>query len=108
MYDRREDSAQHGDVLRNERFPDHARSTRSHAGESIRDSWNWPGLVLFAVGIIALALTLAAAGYGFAGRAAVAGTVSAVCLVAGAILVIVEHGRVKHREGHKLTDPEGH
>ncbi|MTE15702.1 hypothetical protein [Nocardia aurantiaca] len=93
---------------RAEQFPDRARTTRSHAGESMVDARNWPGLILFALGIAALVATLAAAGYGFAGRAIVAGVICVVCLTLGAALVIIEHRRVKHREGRNLGDPGGH
>ncbi|WP_433561369.1 hypothetical protein ACQP1O_27690 [Nocardia sp. CA-151230] len=112
MPDRQQDAAQpdntgqHGDGT--EQFPDHARTTRSHAGESVVDARNWPGLILFAFGIVALVAALAAAGYGFTGRAVLAGVVCVVWLAAGASLVIGEHARVKHGEGRKLGDPGGH
>ena len=38
-------------------FPDDTRTTRSHAGESIEDIRNWPGLFLVGVGLVLLALT---------------------------------------------------
>ncbi|MFF2083504.1 hypothetical protein ACFVVM_06990 [Nocardia sp. NPDC058176] len=76
-------------------FPDDARTTRPHAGESIEDARNWPGFALAAVGLVLLALTLTAAGYGFAGWAVVAGILCAVCLLGGIGIVVAEHRRVR-------------
>ncbi|MEV6099818.1 hypothetical protein [Nocardia sp. NPDC051981] len=71
------------------------------------DSWNWPGLIVVGIGIVCAALALVAAGYGFAGRAIVAGVIGGVCLLVGVLLVLAEHRRVKRMEGLELTDPEG-
>ncbi|MGQ4618687.1 hypothetical protein [Nocardia sp. R7R-8] len=89
-------------------FPDDARTIRTHAGESIEDARNWPGIILVAVGIVAMALTLTAAGYGFAGWAVVAGVVSGVCVIAGVLVIVAEHRRIKAREGRRLRDAAGH
>ncbi|MFD4462580.1 hypothetical protein [Nocardia sp. NPDC058480] len=89
-------------------FPDNARTTRTHAGESIRDTRNWPGLILAALGLVLLAVTLTAAGYGFAGWAVLAGVACAVCLVMGIGLVVAEHRWVKAQEGLALGEPRGH
>ncbi len=80
-----------------ERFPDDARTIRPHAGESIEDVRNWPGLILAGVGLVLLALTLTAAGYGFEGWAIIAGIACAVCLLGGIGLVVAEHRRVQNR-----------
>ncbi|MFD3595638.1 hypothetical protein ACFWU5_23180 [Nocardia sp. NPDC058640] len=79
-------------------FPDNARTTRTHAGESIRDARNWPGLVLCAVGLVLVAATLTAAGYGFAGWAVIAGVACVLCLVVGVWLVVAEHRRVREND----------
>ncbi|MFF7940950.1 hypothetical protein ACFZC5_14650 [Nocardia gamkensis] len=89
-------------------FPDDTRTNRTHAGESIEDARNWPGIILVAVGIVAMALTLTAAGYGFAGWAVIAGVVCGVCIVAGVLVIIAEHRRIKLREGKRLRDAAGH
>ncbi|MEU4311346.1 hypothetical protein [Nocardia sp. NPDC024068] len=89
-------------------FPDDARTTRSHAGESIEDTRNWPGIILAALGIVLVGLTLTAAGYGFAGWAIVAGILGGVCLVAGVLIVVAEHRRIKVAEGASLREPRGH
>nr|WP_280400060.1 hypothetical protein [Nocardia carnea] len=90
------------------RFPDTERTTRSHAGESIEDARNWPGIILTALGLVLVALTLTAAGYGFEGWAIVGGICAGVCLVTGIGLVILEHRRVKVGEGATLREPRGH
>ncbi|MFC4128378.1 hypothetical protein [Nocardia rhizosphaerae] len=90
------------------KFPDTERTFRSHAGESILDSLNWPGLFLIGVGIVFLAATLTAAGSGFAGWAVLAGVICGLCLLSGVTIVLAEHRRIKVHEGLHLTDPGGH
>ncbi|MFD3745621.1 hypothetical protein [Nocardia sp. NPDC058633] len=90
------------------KFPDTERTTRSHAGESIQDSLNWPGLLLVGIGIVMIAATLTAAGSGFVGWAVIAGILSGVCLLFGVGIVLAEHRRIKVGEGLHLTDPCGH
>lgn len=97
---------QHG--RSHETFPDHARTVRTHAGESIEDTRNWPGIILVGIGVVTVALTLTAAGYGFAGWAVVAGVVSAVCVITGVLVIVAEHRRIKAREGRRLKDTAGH
>ncbi|RMI29032.1 hypothetical protein EBN03_28170 [Nocardia stercoris] len=89
-------------------FPDNARTSRAHAGEAIEDGYNIPGIVLCAVGIIALACALTAAGYGFAGRAWVAGAICAVSFTFGGGWLLLEHRRIKAKEGLALHDQRGH
>ncbi|WP_405164943.1 hypothetical protein OG203_07475 [Nocardia sp. NBC_01499] len=89
-------------------FPDHTRTTRTHAGESIEDTRNWPGIILVALGLVGLGLTLTAAGYGFAGWAIIGAIATVVCVGLGVLLVVAEHRRLKNREGLKLSDPAGH
>ncbi|NNH70726.1 hypothetical protein HLB23_12765 [Nocardia uniformis] len=63
---------------------------------------------VYGLGIIAMALTLTAAGYGFEGWA-ILGTVATVLLLtSGIAIIVIEHRRVKHREGHRLQEQEGH
>ncbi|WP_374111159.1 hypothetical protein [Nocardia sp. JCM 34519.1] len=88
-------------------FPDRFRTNRSHAGELIEDGRNWPGIILIFVGVVAAALTLTAAGYGFAGWAVIAAIVTVVCLIGGTAIVLAEHRRVKAKSGD-LPDPGGH
>lgn len=87
---------------------DDARTMRSHAGEAITDSRNWPGYLLIGTGIAVLGLFLVAAGYGFEGWALIAGVVCVLCLVVGATLVLLEHRRVKRLDDEGVLDQEGH
>ncbi|MGN2639141.1 hypothetical protein ACWEKT_15890 [Nocardia takedensis] len=91
-----------------ERFPDHTRTTRTHAGESIEDTRNWPGILLAAVGIVSVGLALTASGYGYEGWAIIAGIVAVVCLAGGALLVWAEHRRVRRQEPAHEYDDHGH
>ncbi|MGW5441161.1 hypothetical protein [Nocardia asteroides] len=106
-------SNQHGQIRKRTEhvdgeFPDHARTTRSHAGESLEDGYNFPGIILCALGVIALGLCLTATGYGFAGWATIAGVAAVLLAGAGVVWLLLEHRRVKSREGLDLTDPQGH
>ncbi|MFQ6331818.1 hypothetical protein ACLMAL_37665 [Nocardia sp. CWNU-33] len=103
------DSSRNNDIDRPEHdFPDDSRTTRTHAGESIEDTRNWPGIILFGIGIALLALTLTAAGYGFAGWAVIDGIACILCLGIGAVLVTAEHRRVENQEGLVRGEPHGH
>ncbi|MFF0490282.1 hypothetical protein ACWDSJ_36025 [Nocardia sp. NPDC003482] len=88
--------------------PDSGRTFRSRAGESVADARNTPGLILLGIGVVAIAATLAAAGYGFAGWAIVGAIVAVVCLVAGGLTLILEHRRVRAHASDGLRDPQGH
>ncbi|MEU0542668.1 hypothetical protein ABZ319_22635 [Nocardia sp. NPDC005978] len=88
--------------------PDTARTTRSHAGESIEDGYNFPGILLWMLGIAALGATLTAAAYGFMGWALIGATVCAVGIVGGTVWLLLEHRRIKAKEGLSLTDQMGH
>lgn len=97
-----------GTPLRAHSFPDEPRTTRTHAGETIEDTRNWPGIIMVALGLVGLALTLTAAGYGFEGWAIIGGIATVVLLLGGVAIVLAEHRRVKMREGTTLSDPRGH
>ena len=87
---------------------DDARTIRSHAGEAVTDSRNWPGYILIGTGIAVLGLFLVAAGYGFTGWAWIAAIACSLCFLTGAILVLLEHRRVKRLDAERLMDQEGH
>ncbi|MFC9897948.1 hypothetical protein ACFVMC_30015 [Nocardia sp. NPDC127579] len=88
-------------------FPDHHRTTRSHAGETIEDSRNWPGIVLGMLGIVGLALTVTAAGYGFEGWAVIGAIATVLCLGVGAFLILAEHKRIRQQDT-LAGDDRGH
>lgn len=87
---------------------DDARTNRSHVGEAVIDGRNYPGYVLIGLGLVALGLTLVAAGYGFRGWALIAAMVCAVSFGLGIFVVLMERRRVKRCEGQGLMDQEGH
>lgn len=95
-------------VQRRDGFPDDSRTVRAHAGEAIEDGYNVPGLLLCAIGIVALAGALTAAGYGFPTRALTAGVICAVSVVGGIAWLLLEHRRVKAKEGLALHEQRGH
>ncbi|GGK32745.1 hypothetical protein [Nocardia camponoti] len=85
-------------------FPDHARTTRQYAGEAFEDTMNWPGLVLIGVGLVFVAATLTAAGYGFAGWALIAGILCGICLVGGIGLVALEHRHIRTKDKNEMCE----
>lgn len=89
-------------------FPDHSGSSRPHAGESIVDGRNMPGLILVGIAVMGVALTLSAAGVGSIGLAIVGAVVTVICLLAGTAWVLGEHVRVKHHEGLGFHDHTAH
>ncbi|UGT44187.1 hypothetical protein LTV02_12680 [Nocardia yamanashiensis] len=76
---------------------------KRHAGEGIEDGTNVAGLTLLGLSIVALALALVSAGYGFGGWAVVGGVACAVLFIAGAVLLFLEWRR-RHRG--RNADPE--
>lgn len=84
-----------------------SRRMRHHAGEGIEDGLNVPGMVLCALAVIALALTLTAAGYGFAGWATIAAITSVTLFLLGTAWLYVEWRR-EHRRHIDPTARQGH
>jgi protein-S-isoprenylcysteine O-methyltransferase Ste14 len=82
---------------------DHSRTTRQHAGETMKNGANAPGLVLAALGIVAMVFGLAA----FATGSPVAGTVTiAIAVVfaaAGGVWVFIAHRRVRGEELRRVA-----
>jgi protein-S-isoprenylcysteine O-methyltransferase Ste14 len=77
---------------------DHARTTRQHAGETMKNGYNVPGLVLMAVGVVALVISMAAFATGHSTEGSVAATVAAVLLLGGGLWLMLTHRRVRRRE----------
>ncbi|WP_040808784.1 hypothetical protein [Nocardia concava] len=69
---------------------------RTHEDEGIEDGVNMVGVVLWLLGVVALALALVAGGYGFAGWALVAGIACGLLCSAGTAVLALEWRR-RHR-----------
>ena len=88
---------------------DHARTTQPHAGESFIDTLWLPGLLLIAIGTVLIAGTVAATAYGNEGVSLVLGLIAGALVTAGALLITLEHHRVKRVEARWLLDyPDQH
>lgn len=84
------------------------RRPRHHAGEGIEDGVNVVGVFMFLLGILALALTLVAAGYGFAGWATVAGIACGLLFVGAVAVISLEWHRQHADDGPEPEERQGH
>ncbi|MEU2035917.1 hypothetical protein [Nocardia amamiensis] len=64
-------------------------------GDTLADTYNIPGIVVFLAGVVSLACTLTAAGYGFTGWVALGATATALCFAASVTLFRLEHVRLR-------------
>ena len=83
---------------------DHARTTLPHSGESFIDTLWLPGLILNGVGTVLIAATVAATAYGESTVSIILGLIAGALVTAGALLVAVEHQRVKRVERQWLDE----
>ncbi|MBO0856329.1 MAG: hypothetical protein J2P18_21470 [Nocardia sp.] len=88
-------------------YPDSAHSTGDYAGEGLVNEHNLPGIIMLAIAVIAVALTITAAGYGFAGWAVVAATAAVATGATGIAWLLCEHRRIRNREDIHLPDRRG-
>ncbi|WP_318280550.1 protein UsfY [Mycolicibacterium chlorophenolicum] len=77
---------------------DHARTTLPHSGESFIDTLWLPGLLLIGVGTVLIAGTVAATAYGNQYLSLILGLIAGALVTAGALLITLEHQRVKRVE----------
>jgi FtsH-binding integral membrane protein len=83
---------------------DHARTTRSHAGESMIDVMSWPGYLLIVVSVIAVVGCLDAFGTGHRYQGINIGVIAIVAVTFGLVWLMVEHRRVRHIEDRWLAE----
>jgi hypothetical protein len=83
---------------------DHCRTTQPHAGESFIDTLWLPGLVLIMLGTATIAGFLAATAYNRPEWQLPLGFIAGALVTAGAILITLEHQRVKRVEVRWLAD----
>jgi tetrahydromethanopterin S-methyltransferase subunit C len=86
---------------------DHARTVRKHAGESMKYGPNGFGLILIAIGVVAVVVCLAAFALGNVGAGGVAVVVAAVAFVAGGAWLGLMHRRVRIMEERYAADHPG-
>lgn len=77
---------------------DHARTTRQHAGESIKNGANAPGLLAVAIGVAALVAGLFLLATGHATVGVVAVVLAVVAGGGGLIWLALAHRRVRAAE----------
>jgi len=77
---------------------DHERTTHRHAGESLTDGTNAPGLLGVAAGVAALIVGLLALATGHTGVGAASVLVSALAATAGVAWLTLAHRRVRDAE----------
>ena len=83
---------------------DHCRTTQPHAGESFIDTLWLPGLILIMLGTATIAGFLAATAYSRPEWQLPLGFIAGALVTAGAILITLEHHRVKRVEERWLAD----
>ena len=84
---------------------DHSRTTQPHAGESFIDTLWWPGLLLLALGVVAIAGFVAATAYNNQdGMPLILGLIAGALVTAGALLITLEHHRVKRVERRWMAE----
>ena len=77
---------------------DHARTTRQHAGESLKDGTNAPGLAAVAAGVVALVLGLFALASGHVAVGLAAVILAALAGAVGIAWLAYAHRRVREAE----------
>jgi predicted membrane-bound spermidine synthase len=77
---------------------DHARTTRAHAGETMKNTANMPGLVAVAVAVVSLSIALYELATSNLVIATVAVLLALVAGVAGSGWLIYSHRRVRRAE----------
>jgi hypothetical protein len=86
---------------------DHVRTTQPHAGESFIDTLWLPGLILIMLGTVTIAGFIAATAYGNFGVQLALGFIAGALVTAGALLITLEHHRVKRVEQRWLAEHRG-
>jgi archaellum biogenesis protein FlaJ (TadC family) len=77
---------------------DHARTTRTHAGESMTDNLIMPALVVTALGLVSFVAMLAAFATGHHATGAILAVLAAVGFVLAFSWMMIEHRRVRRLE----------
>ncbi|OMC33047.1 UsfY protein [Mycobacterium sp. GA-1841] len=86
---------------------DHARTTRPHAGESMKDNVIMPAVVLILMSLVLFVSTLAAFATGNSDVGFTVGGLSAAGFLIGSMWLAIEHMRVRRIEDRWYTDHPG-
>ncbi|MCW2550225.1 MAG: hypothetical protein JWR78_6 [Mycobacterium sp.] len=76
----------------------HARTTRQHAGETMKDGANAPGLVSMAIAVAAMVIGLTAFAAGNSQPGAITIALAVVAAVIGGLSLFIAHRRVRRQE----------
>lgn len=77
---------------------DHARTTRPHAGETMKDTKNVPALIVLGVAVVLFVACLAAFGTAHADSGVILAVLAAAGFIAGGAWLVIEHRRVRDVE----------
>ena len=77
---------------------DHSRTTRAHAGETMKNGANAPGLVMMAVAIVCMVVGLGGAASGTSTLAVIALPLAGALAIAGGAWLFLAHRRVRQQE----------
>lgn len=86
---------------------DHARTTRPHAGESMKDNVIMPALILIGLALVMFVACLAAFATGHPDVGVTVGALAAVGFVIGSLWLALEHLRVRRIEERWYADHPG-
>jgi hypothetical protein len=86
---------------------DHARTARKHAGESMKYGPNAVGLILIAIGVVAVVVSLAAYAAGSSPIGGVAALVALLAFITGAVWLGLMHRRVRAMEENYTAEHPG-
>ncbi|MBU8818867.1 LapA family protein [Mycolicibacterium goodii] len=86
---------------------DHARTTRPHAGETMKDARNFPGLALIAVALVVFVSSLVAFATAHMSIGGILVGIAAVGGLAGGVWLATEHYRVRKNEERWYADHPG-
>lgn len=77
---------------------DHARTTRQHAGETMKNGANAPALIVMALGVMAMVFGLAAFATGATTAGSIGATIAIAAYLVGGIWLFAAHRRVRVQE----------
>lgn len=77
---------------------DHTRTTRPHAGETMKDNRNMPALALIGVGVVLFVACLFAFATGNSGVGVILAILAAVGILGGGLWLAIAHLRVRRME----------